>query len=207
MANRRSPLLLFLLAALTTLLSQSCALTQAPPPVATYLLETAVPSEENQNAPAGRTVVVLPPKAAAGYNTALMAYQRHPGQVEYFSRHRWADQPSRMLWPLLVAALENAHFQVVMNNQSAGRNPLTMATELLRLRQEFTDQGDRVEVAIRIQLADPTGDGFLATKVFSDSEPVLTADPVAGVQAANRILTRLLPTIAAWCVAAGPQNP
>lgn len=199
MAARQSPLPFFLLIGITAILSLGCAIPQGTPSAATYILETPITMDEDPTSPDGQTVVVLPPKAASGYNTALMAYQRHPRQLEYFSRHRWADQPNRMLWPLLVAALEkNGHFRVVLSNQSASRNSIILASEILRLRQEFTAQASTVDFALRIELSG-FNDNFLSTKIFTDSEPVLTMDPVAGVQAANRILTRLLPKIADWC--------
>lgn len=77
------------------------------------------------------------PRARAGFDTAQMAYQQHPHQLQYFAVNRWLDTPVRMLEPLMLQALE----------QSPGVNALVRAsgsiladvrldTELIRLQPD-----------------------------------------------------------------------
>lgn len=174
---------------------------RTPPSLHLFEVELGPPSQQAATG-AGLVIVVNMPRAAPGYDTAAMAYMRHPGQLEYFAFHRWADRPARMLQPLLVQALDRTgSFRAVVQAPTPVRGDVTLDSELLRLRQVFPPSGPGfVELSLRLQLtaADNT---VLATRVFEKSMQTASADPQAGVAAFDRLLEKLLPEIAMYCAA------
>jgi len=149
--------------------------------------------------------VVTPVRAVPPYDTARMAYIREPERLEFFANNRWADAPASMLRPLLVKGLERSGaFRAVVAAASGGTDEVRIDTQLMQLRQEFMTTESLLRLTLRVQLF--TGDGqVLATRTFEETEPAPGNDPAAGARAANRLLGRLLPEVAAYCarVAAG----
>jgi ABC-type uncharacterized transport system auxiliary subunit len=58
-------------------------------------------------------------------------------------------------------------------------------------------------VVLRVRLVDARDGRILATRLFDDSEPAPADAAYGGVQAVNRILSRLLPDIADFAAGAG----
>lgn len=147
----------------------------------------------------GPTLLVAPPRARAGYDSAGMAYGRQPQELAYFARHRWVDTPPRMLAPLLVQALEaSGRFSAVLAAPAAARAAVRLDTEVLRLRQDFASTPSRVEFALRAQLTDLKSGAPRATRTFTVSVPSQGDDPVHGAQAANRAVGLVLTELAQW---------
>ena len=67
-------------------------------------------------APAGApSLLVTVPRAAAGLDSRLMAYQRSPQRIEHYTASEWLDAPPRLMAPLLVRAAEaTGAFRVVL---------------------------------------------------------------------------------------------
>lgn len=198
--------LLFLFLAVLSACAPLLGRSQQPPDL--HMLELGPASLPAAAAAAtGVLLVVNMPWAAPGYDTAAMAYQRQAGQLEYFAFHRWADAPARMLQPLLVQALDRTGaFKAVIQAPSPLRGDLVLASELLKLRQFFAEQGgSSVELGLRVQLR--AQDTVLATRVFEKSMPTPTDDPQGGVLAANQLLEKLLPEIAAFCMSQSREVP
>jgi cholesterol transport system auxiliary component len=165
-----------------------------------YVLE-ARPAERPARPLRDVVLAVSVPRARAGYDTAQMAYVREPFELEYFTKSRWADTPSRMLTPLLVQTLEQAGgFRAVVQAPSAVPADLRLDTELIRLRQNFGTRPPQVELALRAQLVDLRSRRVLATAEFEEIEIVPREDAYGGVIAANRALQRLLARVADFCV-------
>jgi cholesterol transport system auxiliary component len=163
----------------------------APPPVAI--------------ANAGKRDVVLEialPRAAPGFDTPRIVYVQRPYELDSFARHRWAEAPARMLAPLLTQALERSGaFRAVVQAPTAVPADVRVATELLRLQQNFAPRPSRVEVVLRVQLVDVRARRVLATRTFEDDEPAPTDDALGGVAAANAVLARVLTQVVEFCVA------
>jgi cholesterol transport system auxiliary component len=146
-------------------------------------------------------LAVSVPRARAGYDTAQMAFVRAPYELEYFTKSRWADTPSRMLAPLLVQTLEQAGgFRAVVPAPSAVPADLRLDTELVRLQQNFGVSPSRIELALRAQLVDVRSRRVVATAEFEEVEVASREDAYGGVVAANRALQRLLARVVAFCV-------
>ncbi|MBC7916852.1 MAG: hypothetical protein H7Y28_03485, partial [Rhodoferax sp.] len=47
------------------------------------------------------TLIITPPRAAAGFDHQRIIYLRNDHQLEYFAHSEWVDTPARMLGPLL----------------------------------------------------------------------------------------------------------
>jgi cholesterol transport system auxiliary component len=145
-------------------------------------------------------VAVSMPRARPGYDTAQMAYVRQPHELEYFTKSRWADTPSRMLAPLLSRALEQGGaFRSVVQAPSAVPGDLRLDTEWIRLQHDFATRPSRVELALRAQLVDLRSRRVVGTAEFEEVESAPSDDAYGGVIAANRGLQRLLTRLTEFC--------
>ena len=186
-------------AAVTLVASLLLAGCLAPPRgegMKTFSLEAEFPPPASRKGP---VVLVAPPRARAGYETAGMVYARTREELAQFARHRWVDAPARMLAPLIVEALDaSGAFTAVVMPPSAVRPRLRLDTEVVRLRQDFTQLPSRVEFILRAQLTDLGSGEILGTRTFAASVQSTADDPVHGVQAANRAVQAVLEEVATW---------
>ena len=177
----------------------------APPAVddtSIYVID-AHPTMRTGLAQSGATLVVSPPRAWPGFETARMVYVKQPHGLEYFAKSRWADAPARMLAPLLARALEQSGaFAAVVRNPGAVTGALHLDTELVRMQQEFDGERSRVRVTLRAQLIDTRERRVIGTLEFDEVEAVAAGNAYAGVVALNRALERMLPRLAEFCAAA-----
>ena len=176
-------------------------------PAATEDISTYVLDAQAEARPAAKatplTLIVSPPRAAAGFDSARMAYLRKPHELEYFAANQWADSPARMLAPLLVRTLESgAGFRAVAPASSAAKGDLRLDTELVRLQQEFTARPSQVRLTVRAQVVEVASRRVVATREFEALEDTPADTPYGGVIAANRALARVLGQIADFCSAA-----
>jgi cholesterol transport system auxiliary component len=143
------------------------------------------------------------PRAWPGFNTFRMAYVKHPHELEYFTKSRWADAPARMLAPVLVRAFEQSGaFGAVVQNPGAVAGTLRLDTELVRLQQEFQEQQSRVRVTLRAQLFDLQDRRIIGAREFEEVEVAAADNAYAGVVALNLALERLLLRLAEFCAIA-----
>lgn len=164
--------------------------------VKTYLLDANFPPAAVRR---GVVLLVAPPRASPGYDTAAMVYGRGPQELNHFARHRWADAPARMLAPLIVQALEGSGgFAAVVTPPTAARAGLRLDTEVMRLRQDFSRLPSRVEFVLRAQLTDLASGGVVASRTFSATVESERDTPEAGALAANRAVKTVLDELAAW---------
>lgn len=176
-------------------------------PAATENISTYMLDAQTEERPAAGssplTLIVSPPRAGVGFDSARMAYVRQPHELEYFAASQWADSPARMVAPLLVRTLENgAGFRAVAPASSTARGDLRLDTELVRLQQEFTARPSRVRLTMRAQLVEVATRRVVATREFEVLEDAPADTPYGGVVAANRALARILGQIAEFCSAA-----
>lgn len=191
---------------LAAILVGGCASSLLPKPVMqenhTHVLEWpgegAVPVRNN---PVGPKLLVAPMLAAPGFGGSGMAYMRTPHQVEYFAKHRWADAPARMLEPLLVrAAARTGRFRSVAGAGGGLGADLRLDSKLLHLQQVCRLNPSELQLALQVSLVDVPSAQLLATQTLSVSEPIHERGPVAGVQAANRAVARLLTEVQTFLV-------
>jgi ABC-type uncharacterized transport system auxiliary subunit len=144
---------------------------------------------------------VAPITSGAGYDTPRMAYLRSEGTIEYFSRHRWAEPPSTMIEPLLVAALEGTgRFASIVDPSSRAVGDASLESELLVFRLEVNGSAARFHATLRANLVGASDRRPLApARTFDVVEPADKADAPAGAAAARSAVSRLAADVAAWC--------
>ena len=157
-------------------------------------LSIRAPSATSAVAP---TLVVNPPRAAAGFDSQRIIYIRDTHKLEYFAHSEWVDTPARMLAPLIVAAIESSSaFRAVVPTPSAASGDIRLDTEILRLQQNFGEQPSRVRFTLRAYLVDNATRRVLAWREFDETVAAASDDPYGGVVAANRAVLMVLEKLA-----------
>lgn len=201
------PVLWLLLAPFLILLPGGCANfpgQSAGKPMQTYMLAPApaVPAPSPTTA-TGPVLLVSTPQAEAGYDSRRMAYTERPFELRYFANNAWADDPARMLEPLLVRRLEAlGRYRAVITPGAGADAELRLDTWLEALIQEFQVTPAQVRIVLRVQLTDLAGRRILASERIEATAPTPSADPYGGVIAANRALKRALDRVAELCAGA-----
>ena len=145
------------------------------------------------------TLIVNPPYAAPGFDSARIIFVRADHQLEYFAHSEWVEPPARMLGPLLVAALENTNaFGAVVLMPASAAGELRLNTELMRLQQNFQSQPSRVEVAVRVHLVDDRTRKVLHWREFKAEAVAASETPQGGVAAANAAIQKVLSDVAVF---------
>ncbi|OYT93162.1 MAG: hypothetical protein CFE43_04825 [Burkholderiales bacterium PBB3] len=143
------------------------------------------------------TLIVNPPYAAPGFDSARIIFVRADHQLEYFAHSEWVEPPARMLGPLLVAALESTNaFGAVVLMPASAAGELRLNTELVRLQQNFQTQPSRVQVAVRVHLMDDRTRKVLQWREFKAEAIAASETPQGGVAAANAAIQKVLADVA-----------
>lgn len=203
---------------LCLILASGCASLRdvaAPVPPSFYSLDNAripaatQPGVARASRTAAPTLVVSPPRAAAGFDSQRIIYVRQPHKLEYFTHSEWIDTPARLLSPLVVAALENSGaFRAVVQAPSSASGELRLDTEVLQLQHEFETQPSRVRFALRAYLVEDATRRIIATRDFEAVATAPSEDPYGGVIAANQAVRTVLENLAAFCAeATGSWRP
>ncbi len=189
-----------LLAVLGVLLLGGCALQPGGQTQATYVLNS-VGDVKPVARPGHAVLVVMPPQAEPGFDTAGIVYTRTPLRLDYYNQSRWADTPARMLATLLVATLDKTRaFRAVVTLPSSVTADYQLDVVLLQLQQEFFHHPSEVRLALRVSLIRSATNRVMASRRFQDVEAAPSDDAYGGVQAANKALARLLGEIARFVV-------
>jgi cholesterol transport system auxiliary component len=176
----------------------------APPPPSFYALDglpgAAAAAAPAAAAPAAPTLIITPPRAAAGFDSPHIMYVRATHKLEYFAHSEWIDPPARMLAPLLVAAAESSGaFRAVVTAPSGADGDLRLNTEIIRLQHEFQASPSRVRFTLRAYLVDDKTRRVLAWREFDAAVPAASEDPYGGVVAANGAVQSVLQSLSAFC--------
>jgi len=146
------------------------------------------------------TLIVSPPRAAAGFDSPHIVYVRHANQLEQYAHNEWVDTPARMLAPLIVAAIEQrGAFRAVVQTPSTVAGDMGLDTEVLRLQHEFLSKPSRVRFVLRAYLVDKVSRQVLGSREFEAVIPAPSEDPYGGVMAANDAVRSVLEALAAFC--------
>jgi cholesterol transport system auxiliary component len=176
-----------------------------PPPAAPalYGLDDGAPtaSPATPPPPGAPSLLLSLPRAAAGLDTRLIAYQRTPLRTEFYARSEWLDTPPRLLAPLLLRALDaTGAFSAVLPAPAFTPTRWRLDTELLRLQQEFgASPPSQLRLTLRATLIDSAGRRVLGTREFDLREPAPSEDAAGAVAAAQVAAQALGRGLAAWC--------
>lgn len=188
-----------------------CSASLLPKPAeqpALYALSDAVPATPAAIAPraaaaAKPTLLVNPPRAAAGFDTRHIVYLRQPHQIEYFAYSQWVDTPAQMLAPLIARAIERSGaFDAVLLAPTAAAGEMRLDTEVVRLQQDFGITPSQVRFTLRAVLLDSRTRRVIAVREFDASVPAPSDDAPGGVAAANLAVQRVLAELAAFAAKA-----
>jgi cholesterol transport system auxiliary component len=197
------------LTALVALNSGCSMLFPKPTPQPAFYTLDGAPTADRRMASASEdaypaaTLVIYPPRAAAGFDSQRIIYLRQDHQLEYFARSQWIDTPARMLAPLLVVALKGSdRFDAVLLSASGVAGDLRLDTEILRLQQDFRVRPSVVRFTLRVNLVDRTGRNVLVSQDLDASVATASDDPYAGVVAANTAVQSVLEQLNVLCATA-----
>ncbi|WPC67774.1 ABC-type transport auxiliary lipoprotein family protein [Rhodoferax ferrireducens] len=172
----------------------------ATPPPAFYSLDSAPVTAPAPARAAAPTLIINPPRAAAGFDSQRIIYVRENHKLEYFAHSEWVDPPARMLGPLLVAAIEHTGaFTAVVLTPGAAGGDLRLDTEIVRLQHEFQTSPSRVRLTLRAYLIDDKTRRVLAWRQFDAAVDAASDDPYGGVLAANSAVQTVLQQLSAFC--------
>ncbi len=152
---------------------------------------------------AAPTLIVSPPRGAAGFDSRHIVYMRQIHALEHFAYNEWVDTPARMLAPLIVAAVERSGaFRAVVQTPSTASGDLRLDTEVIRLQHEFLDKPSRARLTLRAYLVDNATRRVLGSREFDATAVARSEDPYGGVVAANEAARTVLDQLAAFCAEA-----
>jgi cholesterol transport system auxiliary component len=135
---------------------------------------------------------ITTPGSAAGLNTARMAYSTEPNRLDYFAYHEWIAPPAKMIASLMESRLQAAGLlRAVMVGSPDVRTDLRLDSEIQVFQQDFTADGDHLNLAIRVNLVGVEARTLLGSETFNYHEPA-GGNAEAGVEAANRAVDRFL---------------
>lgn len=192
--------------AISALAACSALSPTATPPPAFFSLDNPraasmpAPPVPSASAP---TLVISPPRAAAGFDSQRIIYLRDAYKLEYFANSEWVDPPPRMLGPLLVNALERSGaFRAVIQTPGSAGGDLRLDTQVIRLQQEFWTQPSHARFTLRAYLVDDKSRRVLAWREFEADVPAGRDDPYGGVVAANQAVQLVLADLSVFCAEA-----
>jgi len=192
--------IIFLLTIFFTLTSCSVFSPVKMNPQTTYVIN-ALPKPSIKKSSRHVTLLVTLPETNPLYGSREMAYTNSPYQIAYFAKNIWAEQPSEMIYPLLVQTLQNTrHFHAVVTISSAVNYEYVLTTQIQQLLQDYTDGTPRVYLTVRAQLIHAATNRVIATKEITIVEYFPQRTPFSGVVAANRATEKMLQHLTKFCV-------
>lgn len=148
---------------------------------------------------ANPTLIISPPRAAAGFDSSRIIYIRQAHKMEYFAQSEWVDPPARMLGPLMASALEQSGaFRAVVLTPGSATGDFRLDTKITRLQQDFRPHPSRVNFVLRAYLVDEKTRQVVAWREFDQSLEAPSEDARGGVEAANRVVQQVLQELSAF---------
>jgi len=191
-----------LLFALGLLLISACSPPQRLLP-SVYVLQADIQPPATAVA-STKVLLVAQVRAEAGFDTHQIAYTDTPSTLSYYSQSEWADEPAKLLTPLIAEAIAKTDaYRAVLTQPTPVLADQRLDVELLRLQQNFLTQPSRLQLSLRVSLSDAASNTLIASRLFELRELAPSDDAYGGVQAANRALTTLLSELTAWLLAQG----
>ena len=144
-------------------------------------------------------LLIMQPKAQAGFDTARMIYLLRPYEVNYYAHNQWADTPARMLQRIMVENLDKTGlWSAVLQTPGAVTAQYRLDCDNLVLEQQFFAHPSRIRLALRAQIIETKMQSVLATRYFELFEAAPSDDPYGGVIAANQASAKLITAMAEW---------
>ncbi|HEV8340929.1 MAG TPA: ABC-type transport auxiliary lipoprotein family protein, partial [Candidatus Binatia bacterium] len=152
-------------------------------PVRSYLftLDSTADKWPSCASPHGVLVVSLP-QEHGGTNTSGIAYLLRPHEIRYYAYNQWAENPARLLLPLMVQVMEKTNcWGTVTHAAAALRDDFRLDSEILQWQQEFFSNPSRVRLSFRAQLVESQKREVIAARRFEIIEEAPSGDAYGAV--------------------------
>jgi len=174
------------------------ALPSPPAAVHTYLFSAPFPAPRRGPGP---MLLITTPRAAAGYDRPGIAYRRSPTRLDYYAASEWADEPARLIEPLIIAAAEaSGGFEAVVSAGTGLTTKIRLDTEIMRIEHELLAAPSRGRLTLRAQLVDVARGRVIGTRIFDASVPSRSDDAEGAVTAIDTAVTRVIVQLLAFCL-------
>ena len=169
-------------------------------PVRSYLFTPDFAANQWPSCPSPHGVLVVSlPEEQGGTNNNGIAYLLRPHEIRYYAYNQWAENPARLLMPLMVQAMEKTNcWGTVTHAAAAVRDDFRLDSEILQWQQEFFSNPSRVRLSFRAQLVESQKREVIAARRFEIIEEAPSGDAYGAVIASNHAVNRLLGEIAEW---------
>jgi cholesterol transport system auxiliary component len=143
-------------------------------------------------------MIVALPRAAAGFDTDRIVYVLEEHRLQPYADNQWIDTPSKMLAPLISAALSSTGaFGAVLQVPSPVSGQWELQSDIVRFQHEVV--AARFRFTLRVTLIEQRTRTVVLTREFDASAPIASASPAAAVAAANVVVADVLHQMAAAC--------
>jgi len=194
-------------AAVAALVVAGCGSLFAPAPAAprffTLDSSTAIaadPPARGASSPGGLApvLIVAAPRAMAGFDTDRIVYVLEAHRLQPYADSQWIDTPSKMLEPMMAAALSRAGvFGAVLQAPSPVDAQWELQSELVRLQQDVV--AARFRFTLHVMLVEKRTRTVVLAREFDASAPITGTGPAAAVAAANEVVAQVLHEMAGAC--------
>ncbi|EWY41104.1 hypothetical protein N825_31055 [Skermanella stibiiresistens SB22] len=196
---------LLILPVLATLLAGGCSLPGFAPPPKLYTLTPK--NTFTDSLPAVRAQILIePPVAAAGIDTARIALSRAVTSLDYFADVAWTDRAPAMIQTLMVESFENSGKIISVGRDTIGlRSDIILKSELREFQAEYDTVVDnappRVHVRINAKLVAMPRRSIEASKTFEQLEPARSGGFDDIITAYDEALGKVLRRLVEWSLA------
>jgi cholesterol transport system auxiliary component len=143
-------------------------------------------------------ILVATPRAAAGFDTDRIVYVLEAHRLQPYADSQWIDTPSKMLEPMISAALSRTEtFDAVLEAPSAVNAQWELQSDIVRLEQEVV--AARFRFTLRVTLIEKQTRTVVLARDFDSSAPLTGTGPAAAVAAANVVVAEVLRQMAEAC--------
>lgn len=181
-----------------------CALANvASSPAPQFFTLTSAPVAGEAGAAPSASILVDDFSASAAINTARIAYQPNPNELQYFADARWVDLAPLMVRKLTIETLQNSNrFASVAARGAEISGDYVLKGDMRQFAAEGHDGKIEVRVDFFMRVVSNLHRNVIAAKDFTAVEPVSGSGIAAIVSAYDKALARNLAAITDWTAAA-----
>lgn len=170
---------------------------QTAPYKTQYTLNTNVQGlVQTQVAPKPYGIIISEVKTFGGGANVDMTYSREANVVEAYTKSAWIEPPTKLIQVAIANAfIQSNGYRDVLLSPTAISAPYKVETSIQKMQQYFDHNQSFVELSLLVRLVDASSQKLLFSQQYSVKEPVLIQNAQGGVEAYNRALDKMLPTI------------
>ncbi len=177
-----------------------CSIVKTVPSKSEYRLVTPEVVQKHHSACHQSTLKLEPVQSANTFLNRQIYYVTNDIEEHHYTQSLWAQSPNSMIEQLIKQVLiESNMFASVLDYRSNADTTWRYEVRLLDFMQYFEhDMSSYVKVSMDFVLIKNIGRQVVASKHIEMTLPTQSADARGGVQALNRLLSRILAKSNAW---------